>query len=229
MRHTSAAGVIAALGGILGGCGGEPPPAPPPTPTFEGVRLPGRIADAKAAGFTNCSEDYTCSNARKVTILGVEAQSATIHLEHRDFKTETLFDPEIPPEKRSLETLGYDHVTYSFAPETHDESCVQAQRRKGSYDDRPCLLTAHGAGALIAALEATGWVQRDSRYGDRYFKDGQLLELTLSWPKDGAQELGVRAETLENVNAALAAEREKRRAVAAQKAQQDAFLSEMKK
>jgi hypothetical protein len=74
---------LVAIGALLlAGCSPTPHRAPPPTRSFEGLPISGTLANARAAGFTNCVGDPVSMRCRRagVTLEGHGPYDAAVDL-----------------------------------------------------------------------------------------------------------------------------------------------------
>jgi hypothetical protein len=168
---------IIAVVGTLGvaSCGSEPPtppPAPPKPLTFEGKRLSGAPADAKADGFVQCepansnsSEPaYRCYRANRA-ILGVEADKVSVFLDKP-----MLDDPKNPNKE-----LRYDGIEYAFPELKSDWDC-----KEDPADPFHCYQHAERFSTIHKALIAQGYTYEWSRYGYDYYSRRQPVLIRIS-------------------------------------------------
>ena len=141
----------------------EPAPPPPSTGRFEGIPIPGKLADAKAGGFTNCDENFVCKAALPLQIAGLTALDAEVHLQYRDWSD--AFGQDLPPEQHVPANLAYGSITYDFGPYKFVSGCPNPAIE-------PCLDPKEGMGILVTALSKAGWLVESSRGGWRAFKPG---------------------------------------------------------
>lgn len=141
--------------------------------TFEGINLPGRIDDAKAAGFNDCVADYygyKCTRAAPGQLFGVTAKSATLVMDGRDYFVAKYLVPiapsgdirQLPPER-----LAYGEVSMTFATPDFDSNCVDKHTAKQVGYDRPilCVKNKNTIAHLTEALADAGWVVTSSKGG----------------------------------------------------------------
>lgn len=148
---------------LLTSCGA--PEAPPPAPEvarFEGIPIPGKLADAKAAGFTNCDADFQCQATRPLQIAGLTAQKAEIRLSYRDWSQG--YGPDLPAEHHTPANLAYGSISYDFGPYKYAQGCTANPNLE------PCLDWTEGMGVLVTALTKAGWLVESSRGGWRAYK-----------------------------------------------------------
>ncbi|MDP9993846.1 putative small lipoprotein YifL [Variovorax boronicumulans] len=229
--------LLAALASALYGCG--PTELPPPSKQvqvqrFAGVALPGRAADARAAGFKDCEASYygyTCQFSGKFIVLGVEAKAASVTLNGRDkFTADPGKAKNLEGDVRSMppEVISYDEITVAFATPNYDQRCVdKATRTKPSASwDRPvgCLLNRNSMPGLRDVLERGSWQLVNSRRGYRYMHPQEGVSIDLR--DNAAQITPVSAEIRDGILKELANRR------AAEKAKEDAgrkFVNDMAK
>lgn len=119
-----------------------------------GLKIPGTPAIAKAAGFTDCKDNYSsyiCTGTKPIVIAGVRAESARVFFDGSDNFSEnnrgsTRKITDFPPEK-----LTYSGVRLEFS-------------------DRQ---------SLKKALIADGWIESSNNYGSEYYKEGVAANFSI--------------------------------------------------
>lgn len=174
VRTMAALWSIAAL---VAGCGPAPaaseaPDKVTPVARFEGAPLSGGPADAKGAGYTDCAipdggngyYGFTCAKP-KPSIAGVAALSAKLSLGYDSAATEA---DRVPEKSR------YQGLTFEFA-EAHETYPCEVEGPFGCPEnpDQPLVRLARN-------LIADGWLWESTRYGDDFYKPGQLILLRMS-------------------------------------------------
>jgi hypothetical protein len=201
--------------------------------SFEGFTLPGRIGDAKTAGFTDCEagySGYSCKRAEPAKLLGVAAQSASLSLDGRDYYSIQYLVPEghsgdvrqIPADE-----LAYGEVALRFASAEFDSDCVNTHTEKHGGVDRPvsCVTNTNTAAHLSKALADAGWILSHSKGGYyNYVHAGEVVEIAVH--NDVATIRRVSDEIRQSV---LARDAERRTAKAAAEANATQVLEQMKR
>jgi P4 family phage/plasmid primase-like protien len=154
---------------------------------FEGFRLPGRMADAKSTGFTECAADYygyTCKRAALASLLGITAQSASLAMTGQDYFSTEYLVPEgqsgdvrqIPPEK-----LTYGVVKLTFVKPDFKPSCIDTYMKTHTAFDDPveCVKNPNTLSHLRKALADAGWVLNQSKMNNYYVRKGEHVEISL--------------------------------------------------
>lgn len=182
----------------LAACGSENPPAAPiaadAKPRFDGVVVAGTPADARAAGFTECTQEgngyygFSCIKPNG-TILGIRPLRAVLRLEYpSDLAYDAVRDPV---------ATAYSSVQYQFAVPDYDyEKCEY-----GSPNPFACVADqTQPLPRLVQALEAGGWIGKARRRdGSDYYKPGQTVVVSFNTRQvyqdiDGQRRLVVEAE-----------------------------------
>lgn len=200
---------------------------------FEGFKLPGRMADAKAAGFTDCTagyDGYQCKQVETGQLLGVAAQSATLVMDARDYFVANYLVPMAPSgDVRQLpaEKLAYGEVSMTFAAPVFDEDCTKKNTTKHGGYDRPvsCVKNKNTTAHLSKALADGGWVQTSAKGGHyTYVHPDEAVQIGVH---NGVTT--IRRITRENVKDIVARHTERRTAKATAEANAANVLEQMKK
>jgi len=154
---------------------------------FLGVKLPGRVADAKAAGFTDCKADYygfSCQKTTRLDVAGVSAIQATVILTGRDsFTRDRSKARDASGDTRLLpqEALSYDQIALELGTPRYDDKCVAKMRRNdpNSYNPPSCLTPGNSIVHLKQALERTGWKLVTARRYSEYLHPNEGVSITL--------------------------------------------------
>lgn len=177
------------LTAALAGCGDSPVPLPKEiqSVTFAGVKFPGRAADAKAAGFTACTEDYyrfTCQ-AKAFSVLGITPVKASLSLNGRDvFAADhsKVTNPDGDVRLLPVQSLTYEEITLDFASSAYDQKCV-ARTKPGPSDSyrgpTVCLEPGNSIENLRAKLQEDAWVKVNDRRRDVYMHLRENVSITL--------------------------------------------------
>lgn len=172
---------------LLSGCGESP--APPPkeieSVLFAGVKLPGRATDAKAAGFTDCTEDYynfTCQ-AKTFNVLGISPAKATLFLNGRAvFAVDRTKVSDASGDVRLLpvQKLAYDEVRLDLPRAVYDEECVARTKRDESYRiPSACLKPGNSIENLREKLQKADWVKINARRHDVFLHPNEEVSIKL--------------------------------------------------
>lgn len=173
---------------------------------FEGFRVPGSAADAKAAGFNVCEVTHysmECAAGKKVQILGVEARKISVSLNgenHLQNENQERLTGDV--RKMPLEALSYDSI--------------QVELSEASAD------------ALQAALLQAGWESWEWRRYTYFMKHGQRVELSIDRRYSDRISMSVRYASDAGVNERLQMLAEKRAEKAAAEANAKAIVEQMK-
>lgn len=173
---------------VLSGCKDTPaPPTEIQSVTFSGVKLPGRAADAKAAGFTTCTEDYynfTCQ-AKGFSVLGITPAKASLSLTGRAvFATDRTKVADASGDVRLLpvQSLAYDEIRLDFVFSAYDEKCV-ARTARGPNDSYrgplACLKAGNSIENFREKLQKASWVKVNDRRRDVYMHLFEDVSVTL--------------------------------------------------
>lgn len=201
--------------------------------TFQGFTVPGRIAEAKATGFTDCKADYygyKCERAVPSELLGVKAQFANLSMDGRDYFADSYFTPvgqdgdvrQLAPEK-----LAYRDVVLTFAVADYDLKCTDKYREKNGGYDRPasCIVNKSTIGHVQQALKDAGWLVYTSKGGYyRYVHANELVEITVK-----NETATINRVSAEHVKELVARENDRRTAKATAEANAANVLEQMKK
>ncbi len=153
---------------------------------FNGMALPGRMADAKATGFTECAADYygyTCRRTVATQLLGLTAQAAELTLDGKDHFADAYFTPEKHAgdvRKIPTEELAYGTIKLTFTRSDYDEKCVDKHQEKtGSYSQlASCITNKNSIGQLNQTLLDAGWVLTRTKGGYlNYVHPQELVEV----------------------------------------------------
>lgn len=218
-------------------------PAAPPAPVaekgrilsvkFAGFTLPGRIADAKSTGFTDCTADYygyKCKRATPPELLGIKAQSAELSMTGRDYFSDAYLTPAGPSgDVRELkpEQLAYDEVVMTFARPDYDSKCTDKHREKHGGYDQPasCLVNKNSIAHVTQALREAGWTMYTSKGGYyRYVRSGEPVVITTKH-----ETATIRRASPEHVAEMVAREASRQNKQEAANANAAAVLEQMKK
>lgn len=177
------------LAAALAGCGDSP--APPPkeiqSVTFAGVKFPGRAADAKAAGFTACTEDYyhfTCQ-AKAFSVLGITPAKASLSLNGRDVfaaDRSKVTNPAGDVRQLPVQSLAYDEITLDFASSAYDQKCVARTKPVPSDSYRGptvCLKPGNSIENLREKLQNAAWVKVGNVRRDLYLHPKEDVAISL--------------------------------------------------
>lgn len=155
--------------------------------SFNGMTLPGRMAEAKATGFTECAADYygyKCRRTVPTQLLGLTAQTAELTLDGKDHFADAYFTPEKHSgdvRKIPADGLAYGNIKLTFARSDYDEKCIDKHQEKvGSYS-RPalCITNKNSIGQLNQALLDGGWLLTRTKGGYlNYVHPQELVEVT---------------------------------------------------
>lgn len=137
--------------------------------SIDGLRLPGRISDAKATGFTDCKVDYyqyECSRAEKRAVFGVVPVSTKLYLDGRNhFSSDYYLDlgaHDKDVRELAPENLSYGEIILEFEPNIYDEKCVETKRRVDYQYPAECIKN-QGIGFFIEKLKQEGWIEVGGR------------------------------------------------------------------
>lgn len=198
---------------------------------FLGMKVPGRLAEAKAGGFTECAADYyafKCKRSVETQVHGVRAHTAEVALDGKEHFTETYkASKHDGKDVRSLptEVLGYGSITLLFNKSQYDYKCEEKHRVPGKYS-RPsrCITNKGTIDQLEDALEANGWVKYNlrGRYKS-YVKPGEPVEIATQQEYATVRRIAPseRDQLLANVASRKAAEASKQNSA-------DAVIQQMK-
>ncbi|WP_028102454.1 hypothetical protein [Pseudoduganella violaceinigra] len=200
--------------------------------SFQGFTVPGRIADAKATGFTDCKADYygyKCSRAVPSDLFGIKAVGAALKMDGGDYFADAYLTPvgpdgdvrQLPPEK-----LAYRDVILTFAISDYDLKCTAKYREKNGGYDLPasCIVNKNTIGHVSQRLKDAGWLGRTSKGGyDRYVHPNELVEITLK-----NETASINRVSAEHVRELVARENERRAARETADANAAKVLDQMK-
>ena len=176
---------------LLPACSDGPAPAPIQSVAFSGVKLPGRAADAKSAGFTACSESYygfTCLS-KTFNVLGITPVNAELSLTGRDaFAADRtkVSDPTGDVRLLPVQSLTYEEIRLDFSTAAYDEKCI-ARTPRGINDSYrgpvACLKAGNSVENLRAKLNDGAWVKVNDRRRDVYMHLREDVSITLHLDK----------------------------------------------
>lgn len=156
---------------------------------FQGFVLPGRMAEARAAGFTQCEagfDGYQCSRRGDTLLMGIPAQSSTLMLDGGDHFADSYFlQLRIGGDARKIPEaeLAYGVIRLVFSKSQIDWGCVDKEQKKaGSYNGPPiqCITNQHSIGHLRQALLDAGWVlTRDKGGAENFVHTVEQVEITI--------------------------------------------------
>lgn len=155
--------------------------------SFNGMTLPGRMTEAKATGFTECTADhygYKCRRTAPTQLLGLTAQTAELTLDGRDYFTDSyLVSEKYSGDVRKIpaEEMAYGTITLTFARSDYDLKCVDKHHEKtGSYSQpASCITNKNSIDQLNQALLDAGWVLTRTKGGyQNYVHPQELVEIT---------------------------------------------------
>lgn len=153
---------------------------------FLGMRVPGRLMDAKVGGFTDCSAShyaFVCKREVDTLVYGVRANRVEISIDGKEYFTETYKTSKYEgKDVRSLppDVLAYGSITLHFNKSQYDYKCEEKLRAPGHYSHlTQCITNKDTIDQLDNSLEANGWIQHNLR--DRYksyVKSGESVAIT---------------------------------------------------
>lgn len=155
--------------------------------TFQGLKVPGRMSDAKTTGFTDCKADYygyKCTRAAPTELFGIKAQFAELSMDGRDYFADAYLTPVGPSgdvQELKPEQLAYGTIIITFARSDYDPKCTDEHRRKtGSYEQpATCIINKNTIGHFNQALLDAGWVLTRTKGGYyNYVHPRELVEIT---------------------------------------------------
>lgn len=112
----------------------------------EGIAIPGRLDDAKSAGFTDCDatgyHNYPCRRVAAAPIFGVTPLSAMLYLNGAGNFEQRLLRRESQGDVRGLapEQLSYRSVQLTFRHDTEDDRCTRLADCRNDYSREASLL-----------------------------------------------------------------------------------------
>jgi hypothetical protein len=201
--------------------------------SFGGLTLPGRIGDAKATGFTDCTADYysyKCKRAVLTELLGLKAQSAELAMTGSDYFADTYLTPVGPSgDVRELkpEQLAYGDVVLTFSRPDYDLNCTDKYREKHGGYDQPanCLINKNTIAHVNQALLDAGWTMYSSKGGYyHYVRAGEQVEITTKH-----ETATIRRVSAEHVSEVVAREASRQNARETANVNAAAVLEQMKK
>jgi hypothetical protein len=156
---------------------------------FIDMIVPGRMADAKNSGFTNCTSAYSgylCRREKPTEIYGVAADFAEIVLNgDENFSVDYKISKTSGRDARllSAEELSYGNVEIHFSKPDFDYNCLAKIDEALSSVDWPthCVKNKNTIRHLTDALEKEGWLKAwRSRGGTQtYFHPKQNIGLDI--------------------------------------------------
>ena len=213
---------------ILAACGSEPAPPPPQfqSARVEGLAVPGRISDAKAAGFTDCQADYyalTCKRSTVAPVFGVVPHSASLLLNADKNFDVAGGDVEGDVRDHAPEALSYREVVIELAPSDSGGYCDPAAPDPSSPS---CQLTIQRA-KLEAVLQAAGYQSWRYKSYTYYAKRGVPVVVTIGGIGRG-NDFTISPATVDSIAGDLDREAQRKRAAATSEDKGQALVDGMK-
>lgn len=211
---------------VLGACG-QQESSEFSTLGIEGLAIPGRLADAKKSGFSDCHADYyayICERRIKAMVFGVTPARAYVVLNGK-----TNFVHGIPAggdgDVRSipLKDLSYREVNLEFTAVDESRSSNNIQSLS------PTSGTGESNNSVqhfMSYLRKTGWSETEWRSYVTFIRSGVPLEISVK-PSDN--QATIRPETLDIIQERIQIIGKEARQHSQNKRSAEAFFEEMNK
>jgi hypothetical protein len=198
--------------------------APPSESSFQGLHVPGNIADAKASGLADCRDDgatTTVCRTPNPALFGVAATQASAWLSLPDVGQEN----DSPDPTGTQAERRYNEIIFEYPKPALISGCEPDQV------EDPTQCAADPQAPLVQLerkLRADGWTPAFRDWGREYYKPGMAVQVAIGTNEENAGRVFLRAGDKAGVArelAAIAEDRAQRRAAEKERAKYAAQLS----